>query len=236
MDLNEILGESLMYPFKNIRALLVYVVLGIILGIVAAGTLAAIAAGAAANNLFAIIGSGIIGFIVSIFLVFVISGYELDIIQYGIERRDAAPDLDFIRQFINGVKFFVVSVVYLIIPIIIGAILAIIFQHWLVIVIMAIVSIVFALALMMAECRLAKTEDLFYALAINEAIADIKRVGIFKVIVFVILVTLFSLVLSLVGGFISEWNTIVGGIITGVIGIYFAFFVSRATGLLYSDV
>ena len=89
------------------------------------------ASGVAVNNLWAVIGSGVIGFIVALVLGFMITGYELDIIKYGIERSSRGPEIDFIRQFFNGVKVFVVQIVYMIIPIIIAAIMAIIFQHWL---------------------------------------------------------------------------------------------------------
>lgn len=236
MELGEILSDAFVYPFHNIKALVIYLVLGIILGVAISGTLVAIFAGIAAENLIAVIGSGIIGIIIALFLGFVISGYELDIIKYGIERRDDGPSIDLIRQFFNGVKLFAVSIVYMIIPIIIGAILAIIFQHWLSQLIVFIVSIVFSLALVMGNCRLAKTEDLSDALAIGEAIGDISRVGIVRLIVFIVLIAIIYIVLYLIAFFIFQWNSYVGGVILGILGIYLVFFTGRATGLLYSDV
>lgn len=236
MELGEILSDALGYPLKNIKALIIYLVLGIILGIAIAGTLAAVMAGVAAKNPFATIGSGIIGIVVALILGFLISGYELDIVKLGIERRDNAPEIDFMRQFINGVKYLVVVVVYLIVPVIIGAILAVIFQHWLSMLISIILAIVFGLALLMAECRLAKTEDLAYALSIGEAIGDVSKVGILKVIIFIIIITIISSVLLYIAGAISQWNSTVGGIILGIVGVYISFFSARATGLLYSDV
>jgi hypothetical protein len=236
MELGEILSEAFVYPVRNIKALVIYVILGIILGIAVGGTLAGVMAGVAAKNPFATIGSGIIGIVVALIIGFVISGYQLDIIKYGIERTDDAPGIDFMRQFINGVKYFIVDVVYLIIPIIIGAILAVIFQHWLSMLISVILAIIFGLALIMAECRLAKTEDLVYALSVGEAIGDISKVGVVKVILFIIIVTVISLVLFFIAGAISRWNSTIGGIILGILGVYITFFVGRATGLLYSDV
>jgi hypothetical protein len=236
MELGEILSEAFVYPVRNIKALVIYVILGIILGIAVGGTLAGVMAGVAAKNPFATIGSGIIGIVVALIIGFVISGYQLDIIKYGIERTDDAPGIDFMRQFINGVKYFIVDIVYLIIPIIIGAILAVIFQHWLSMLISVILAIIFGLALIMAECRLAKTEDLAYALSVGEAIGDISKVGVVKVILFIIIVTVISLVLFFIAGAISRWNSTIGGIILGILGVYITFFVGRATGLLYSDV
>lgn len=235
MELGEIITDALSYPLQNIKALVVYMILGIILGIAIAGTVGAVMVGAMAENALAVIGSGIIGIIIALFIGFIITGYELDIIKYGIERSNGAPGIDFIRQFINGVKYFVVNIVYMIIPIIIAAILAIIFQHWLSGVLTVIISIIFAFALMMGQCRLAKTEDLGYALSIGEAIGDISRVGIGKVVLFVIIMFVISFVLSMIVGLINQWNTTVGGILLGILGVYLVFFNGRATGLLYSD-
>ena len=236
MELGEIISDALVYPLHNIKALVIYIILGIILGIAIAGTVSGIMFGNMAKNVFAVIGSGTIGIIIALIIGFVITGYELDITKYGIEKRNDAPGIDFMRQFINGVKYFVVTIVYMIIPIIIGAILAVIFQHWLSGLISIILSIIFSFALMMGQCRLAKTEDLGYALSIGEAVGDLSKVGILKVIAFVILVVVISFILLFVVGLIGQWNNIVGGILMGIVGVYLVFFNGRATGLLYSDV
>ena len=236
MEIMEILSDALRYPFENIKALIVYLILGIILGIALAGTAGAVAAGVAANNALAVVGLGIIGIIVSLILGFVISGYELDIIKYGIERTSRSPEIDIVRQFINGVKLFIVSIVYLLIPIVITAILAIFVQNWVSILIAFILSVVFGLALFMAECRLAKSEDLFDALSIGGAINDIAKVGIGRLLVFIIVVFLIAFIIYFIAGLISQWNATIGGFLLGIVGVYLTFFVSRATGLLYSDV
>lgn len=236
MELMEIISDALVYPFHNIKALIIYLILGIILGIVWVGTMGAVAASAAASNLAAAMGSAVIGFIVAVVISFAISGYQLDIVKYGIDRSFDAPGLDFVRQFFNGFKLTIVQLVYFIIPIIISAILAIIFQHWLAMVIEFILFVIFGLAAFMAECRLAKTEDIGYALSIGDAIGDITKVGILKLLVFLIVIFLIAFLLSVIGGFISGWNSTVGGIFLGALGIYLVFFVARAAGLLYSNV
>ncbi|WP_405305799.1 DUF4013 domain-containing protein [Methanobrevibacter sp.] len=236
MEIGEIFSDALVYPFHNIKALVIYLVLGIILGIAVGGTIAGMAAGILAENILAVIGSGIIGIIIAFVLGFIITGYELDIVKFGIERDPSSPGIDIVRQFINGVKYFVVYIVYMIVPIIISAILAVVFQHWLSSIISAIVSIVFALALMMGQCRLAKTEDLGYALAIGDAIGDISRVGIVKLALFIILMFIIVFAVFFVALIITRWNSTVGGILMGIVGIYISFVIARATGLLYSDV
>ena len=228
MEISDIFGDALVYPFNNLKALVLYLILGIILGVAIAGTLGAVMAGALANNALAVIGSGIIGII--------ITGYELDIITFGIERNNDAPGIDIVNQFINGIKVFVVNIVYFIIPLIIAAILAVIFQHWLSVILTLVLFIVFGLAAFMGNCRLAKTHDLGYALDIGEAIGDISKVGIVQLILFLVIVFVIAFVLYFIGGVLSNWNSTVGGIFTGIIGVYITFFSSRAMGLLYSDV
>lgn len=236
MEIGEILSDALRYPLQNVKALLVYLILGIILGIALASTVAGISVGSLAENPLAAVGMGTIGLIITLLIGFLINGYQLDIIRYGIERSSGAPDIEFVGQFINGVKVFVVDIVYFIIPIFIGAILAVIFQHWLSSIITAILFIIFALAAFMGHCRLAKTQDLGYALAVGDAIGDISRIGILKVLTFIIIVFAISFVLSFIGQGLSSWNATVGGIISGILGIYTVFFSARAMGLLYSEV
>ena len=236
MEIMEIMQDALVYPLNNLKALVIYIILGIILGIAVIGTVVAIAASAAMDNTLAVIGTGIIGIIIALLIGFVISGYELDIVKYGINRNDGAPGIDIVRQFTNGVKLFAVNIVYFIIPIIIAAILAVIFQHWLSAIISALLFILFALAAFMGHCRLAKTEDLGNALAIGEAIGDISRVGIGKLILFIIVVVIVVFILYFIVTLIAQWNQTVGGTLMGILGVYITFFVGRATGLLYSDV
>ena len=190
MELGEIIKDALVFPFNNIVSLLLYVVLGVIAGIVAGGTFVSVILGAHYENIIAVIGSGIIGTVVFLILFFVISGYELDIVKSGINRDPQGPKIDIVRQFMNGVKLFAVNIVYYLIPVIIGSILAVIFQHWLSGVITFILSVIFSLAAMMAQCRLAKTEDIMDALTIGQAIADISRVGYVKLILFIIVIAI----------------------------------------------
>jgi len=129
MELTEIMSDALLYPFQNIKALVLYLILGIILGISIAGLVVALAASYAAENVLAILGTGVLGVIIALILSFIISGYQLDIVKFGINRDPGAPGIDIIRQFVNGFKLFIVQIVYYLIPIIIGAILAIFFQN-----------------------------------------------------------------------------------------------------------
>ena len=236
MELGEIISDALAYPLKNIKALAIYAILGIILGIVAGSSLLAVLFSASSKNVLATIGSSLLAVIVTLVLGFFITGYQLDITKYGIERREDGPGVDFVRQFMNGIKLFVVNFVYMIIPIIISIVVGMIFQNWLTSIITFIVTIIFALGMMMAQCRLAKTEDFGYALDIGEAIKDVTRVGLLKLLLLIILVFIITFILFFIVAAIMQWNSTIGGILMGIIGVYVVFFSARATGLLYSDV
>ncbi|WP_407431033.1 DUF4013 domain-containing protein [Methanobrevibacter sp.] len=236
MDLGEILKDSLAYPINNIKSLIVYGILGIIVGIVVGSSFVGMVISINGGKVVETLASGFIGFIVALFVGFIVSGYQLDIIKFGIERRNDGPSFDVMRQFFNGVKLFVVSLVYYIIPLIIVAILGLFLQNWIMAIITFILFVIFALAQFMAQCRLAKTEDLGVALAIGDAIGDISRVGILRLLLFIIMVFLIAFILFFICALIMRWNNTVGGILMGFIGVYVMFFSGRASGLLYSDV
>lgn len=87
----------------------------------------------------------------------------MDIVKFGIDKKDYAPEIELSRQISNGVKFIIVSIVYLIIPLIVTVILSMLNQT-LGIVVVVIISIIFSFALSMAICRLAEADDLGHAL------------------------------------------------------------------------
>ena len=228
MDFRDIFGDALSFPINNIVSLIIFIVLGIIAGIAIGGALAGVVLGMNSNNVFTVLGSG--------FVSFFISGYQLDIIKSGIQRSPDGPAIDPVRQLLNGLKMFVVSIVYYIIPFIIVSVLSIFLRDWIMLVITFILYVIFALAQFMAQCRLAKTEDIGYALAIGEAIGDVSRVGILNLLIFVVIAFVIAFILIFIAALIARWNSYVGGVILGIVGVYLVFFVARATGLLYSNV
>ena len=236
MDIGGIIGDAVAYPFNNIKALLLYVILGIIASIIGGATVLSLAVALSSKGLggFAFGGLTIVGIILFVLIMFLIEGYALDIIKYGIERRSGGPGIDIGRQISNAVKLIIVGVVYYVIPAIIIFVLALFLKNWILTIIGLILIIVFALAHFMAKCRLAKTDDLGDALAIGEAIGDISRVGLGKILCTVIIVVLILMIVSFIIAFIANINSTIGSIILGIFSVYFIFFYNRAIGLLYS--
>ena len=237
MEIMEIISDALVYPFNNIKALVIYIVLGIIAGIAIGGTLVGVTTGATVNNGALVGGLGIIGLLISVIIILLILGYELDIVKYGIKRDPGSPGIDITRQVANAIKLIIVDLVYYIIPVIIVAVIRFLIGNGLLTsIFLILLTIVFSIAAFMARCRLAKTDDLGDALAIGEAIGDISRVGILKIISLAVLVILIAFIVFFIISAISKWNSVIGGLLMGIFFVYMAFFTNRALGLLYSDV
>ena len=237
MGVGDIISDALVYPFNNIKALVLYAVLAIIAAIIGGAAMIGIIKAATSTGLggFAFGGLSIVGIIVFILVLFLIEGYGLDIIKYGIERRADSPGIDIGRQISNAIKLIIVGIVYYIVPSIIIFVLGLFLRDWILTIISIILIIVFALANFMAKCRLAKTDDLGAALAIGEAIGDISRVGIGKLIATVVVIFVILVIVAFIIGIIAGVNDTIGSLLLGIFSVYFVFFYNRAIGLLYSD-
>ena len=237
MEISEIIKDALVYPLNNVKSLILYVIIGAITGILGGASLLAMTSQVTGNNVVAAGGFGFIGILVMIIGTLLISGYGLDIVKYGIERRDDGPGIDIVRQVLNAIKAIIVSIVYYIIPAIIGWLLfTLLGRGILTIIIVAILYIVFAFAQFMAICRLAKYDSLGEALSIGEAIGDISKIGMLKVLITVIAVFIIGFIIAFICGLIYNYHQIIGGILLGIFGVYATFFYNRAIGLLYSQV
>ena len=239
MEIGEIISDAAMYPINNVKALVIYGVLGIVafLALIITGV-GLIGAGEATGLLSGGLGIlGIVGIIIAIAIFALIAGYMLDVIKIAINREDNAPEIDPVRQIINGIKLFILSVIYMIIPIIVMAILSAINETLVLLglILGFILLIVFAILLVIAQCRFAKTESLGEALNIGEVINDLKEIGIVKVLAIIIIIGIISYVLSAIATGIGNFSEIIGAILYGIVTIYTTFLQSRAYGLLYSD-
>lgn len=237
MEIMEIITEAINYPLNHMKELGIYIAIMFVISLIMLLTLGVAVIGASMDSAAAVGISGIIGIILILLIALLVEGYGLDIIKLSIERTDDAPSIDIPRQIINGCKYIIMAVVYLIIPIIIMAILGAI-NDTLGFIVGVILFIIFGLALFMGACRLAETESLGYALNIKEAINDIMSVGIVKLLVILIVIVIIGAILNIIAGLFSGHGTIgdiLSVIISAVVSAYMFFFQNRAIGLLYSD-
>ena len=229
MEIMEIITEAINYPLNHMKELGIYIAIMFVISLIMLLTLGVAVIGASMDSAAAVGISGIIGIILILLIALLVEGYGLDIIKLS--------SIDIPRQIINGCKYIIMAVVYLIIPIIIMAILGAI-NDTLGLIVGVILFIIFGLALFMGACRLAETESLGYALNIKEAINDIMSVGIVKLLVILIVIVIIGAILNIIAGLFSGHGTIgdiLSVIISAVVSAYMFFFQNRAIGLLYSD-
>ena len=237
MEIGEIIGDAIRYPLNHTKSLLIYIVIMFVIALIAIFTGVGLVAGQETNQLLASGIIGIIGLILIIIIALLVDGYGLDIVKLGIEKSDAAPEIDIGRQVIAGLKYLIVGIVYIIIPFIVMLLLSAI-NDTLGLIVGVILFIIFGLALLMGQCRLANTGSLGEALNIPEAIKDLQAIGIFKVLIVIIIVGIIALILNFIAGIFSGMGDIgsfISAILSAIVGAYTFFFGNRATGLLYSD-
>ena len=238
MEIGEIIGDAIRYPLNHTKSLLIYLVLYFIMAVVIIFTGVGLVAGQQANNLFSSGVIGIVGLLLVLIISFLINGYGLDIVKFGINRSEDAPEIDIAKQVINGIKLTIVAFIYFIIPLIIYGILSNINQT-LGLIIGLICFIIFGFALIMGECRLANTESIGAALNMPEALKDLQAVGIVKTLAIIVIILVVAIILNWIGGLFANMGDIgsfISAILSAIIGAYTFFLGNRAAGLLYSDI
>lgn len=237
MSLKEIFSDSIRYPFSDVSK---FVIIGI---------LALIAAMSGILTNYKVDGAvmavaGVISFIAAL----AVNGYGVSVIKSGIDKSSDVPGLDFVNNIVNGVKVVIINFIYFIIPLVIVLILAGLSTMGLlvdekvflglgvtVIIVAVILYILFAIMAYVAVARFASTGEFSDALALRDVFGDVKRIGILKIIGFVILLFVLMIVVLAVMGIIGL-IPYVGMVISSFVGAAFLVFLSnRALGLLYAD-
>ncbi len=95
--------------------------------------------------------------------------------------------------------------------------------------------VIFSFLQTMAEARLANTGSLSEALNVFEAVKDIARIGVGKVVIVILLVIVIIGVIEMVLSAIFNYVPLLS-ILSIIISPYLIFFAQRAVGLLYSDI
>lgn len=113
MDIIEIIKDSFLFPSKDIKLLLIYELLAIVAGVFSIVGTVVYALGFITPECFM---WGGIAVIVSMLIGWILSGYLVSVVKSGIDRDDDVPEFVWWDNFINGFNYFIVSIVYFIIP------------------------------------------------------------------------------------------------------------------------
>ena len=237
MGLGDILSRSISYPFSDLKA---FLIVGIIVLI---SDMDGIFSGLFGKDSF----MTIIGVLIAIVFSIIVTGYAIDVLKKGIDHSNEIPDFDFSNNFIDGIKLLIVEFVYFLIPLIVTLILLLPFGVigagldkmagalgiWAVLVF--ILFIIFGIFGMIAQARFAVSRSMGDALSIGEVIADIKRIGVLNILLFIIVVAILLVVITLILGFVALIPVIGVIIVDVILGAFIVLFVNYGIGLLYSE-
>ena len=124
MEIMEIIKEGFIFPSNNLEKLAIYIVLTFAIGILMIG--GSVFVGLAADSNAGYIILAVIFAIAGILLALIISGYQIKIIKAGIDREEKVEGFDWKEDFITGIKYLIVCLVYFIIPMIVTVLMALV--------------------------------------------------------------------------------------------------------------
>ena len=113
MDVIEIIKDSFVFPSKDLKVLLIYIVLSLLAGAFGVGGTLLYIGGFITPECFM---WGGIACIISMVIGWILSGFLISVIKSGIDQDDEVPGFVWWDNFITGFYDFIVSIVYFIIP------------------------------------------------------------------------------------------------------------------------
>lgn len=237
MSLSDIFSDAIRYPFSNIVNYLFV------------GVLALLASLPNIVKAFNIDSSSVtvLSAILAIFFSIVLSGYCVTVIRMGIENSNDIPEIKLVDNLIDGIKVFIISLIYYIIPLmvilifalmagVIGAGLgALVAALGIFLIVAIILFVLFGIFEVVAIARFAKTGELSDALSIGEVIEDAKRIGIINIIAF-ILISMVIIAVAYIVSTILCIIPVIGAILSSlIVSGFVVLFYNKALGLLYSQ-
>lgn len=192
--------------------------------------------------------------IVSFIIVLFINGYEWDIVKFSIDKKENLPGFnDLVKMFVNGVKYFIVTLAYNIIPTIF-LILGLLFINDSFGSILALISVLlFIIAyflLIMGLNNMIAYDDIRKAFDLKEITANISNLGVgkyigtilFTFIVYIIIMAAICFILSFATVFIAvaiNQAIVVSAILAIIEGLlvlpYMGIFFNRVFGSIYRE-
>lgn len=256
MEISEIIEDAFKYPLADFKK---FLILGIPNLVIAIFATLFISQGAGLSSLGdvseeALLSSPLFSTFIVTFLLFVLisiicsimmSGIGLSVIRQTIQLSDVMPDIQPVKNFIDGIKSFIVSIVYVIVPVLVyiiivssaasllgdnGAVIVFI------ILILFIIAMIFiGILLTVAYSRLAETNSISKAWDVTEVYETAKQIGILKIFGVIVICNVLLGVLSLIGVFINIIPIIGTIIVLYLLYTYTQLVTYRAYGLLYRD-
>lgn len=207
MDVAKIITNSVRYPFRNLKKLPILCILFVLMAIIPIGIVF--------DNKYV----EIVGVIAFFIFILIVPGYLLSFVQLGVHESALFPSVSIAKDIYNTLRLFVLRIVYMVVPAVIffialttlGAsgigmlkdmnIHGFILTMGLAFLIVLIVYILFEVLLFFAKARLAYLDSLTEALKMHKVVGDIRTIGVFNIIKWLI----FMAILLIVVSFVSSW-------------------------------
>ena len=207
MNVGKIVSNSVKYPFRNIKKLPILFILFILAAIIPIGMIF--------DNRYVTIFGGVA------FLLFLLiaPGYLFSMVDIGLNESSAMPSLNFAKNIYDSIRLLVLRIAYMIVPALVffiafsifgssvmGMLTELkihnfIFSFILIVLVVLIVYIIFEILLFFAKARLAYLNSLSEALKMHKVVGDIRKIGVFNIIKWII----FMAILMIVVSFVSSW-------------------------------
>ena len=256
MEISDIVEDSLKYPLSDLKKFLIIGIPYLIIGILALilvyesigiTTLSDVSQEALLSSpLFStFILTTLLFMIVTFICTIIMSGIGMSIIKETIKPSDLLPNINLKVNIIDGIKSWIVSIVYIIIPTIIflilfGIVMATLGEDsgillLLLMLLFIIAIIIIGLLLTVAVCRLAETDSISEALNFSNIIEIGKKIGFVKIFLTLLICNVILGVISLLASLLNIIPIIGTLIVTYLLYTYIVIVTYRAYGLLYRE-
>lgn len=237
MSLGDILSKSISYPFSDLTK---FLIVGLGLVIV---DLDAISSEIFGQDSIIVL----IAFIIAVLFSFVIAGYSVTVSKKAMDNSNEIPSFDYKNDFIDGVKLFIIETIYFLIPVVVTLVIVYLFglfgEHWGKItvtlgiwsVVIAILFIVAGIFAVVARARFVVSRSIRDAISMGDVFNDIKRIGIVKIILFLIIAYILMFGIALILGVITVIPVFGTFFVDMLLGGFIFLFISYGIGLLYLE-
>ena len=204
------------------------------------------------NDIYMLIVLGVIGFIVSLFVM----GYQYDVVKFSINRKADLPGFsDIIGMFVRGIKYFIVALAYMIIPTLILAGGIVLFSNYTMLLVTSLISMILYIIaffiMIMALNNMIAHDSIKKAFDFGEIMDNISNLGWGKYIGIIIFTLVVQMIIMAAASFILSFITalfamaignqvivisLIIAIIQGLfINSYCSVFLSRVFGSVYRE-
>lgn len=242
MDLSILVKNSFKYPFRNIKKLPILFLFFILIAIIPIGII---------SNNDQVVFIGVIAFFLFILLV---PGYFLSVIKMGSSQSAMIPSFNLVNNIYDSIRVISLRIVYMIIPALVFyialktvgpasremiynfRIAEFIAAVGLLLLLLVVVYIIFECLLFFAKARLAYFNSLQEALKVNKVIADIRRIGIFNIIKWLVVMFILLNVVTFVTSFVMAIPYVGFLIYICIVIPILESIANYSLGLLYSNI